>query len=184
MEVYIGFNDVLARLLILKVFHGRSPYYRRWVEVFSIKPFIKLDDATFTYLGSIYEDRLLNCISTFLGPGESIFIEYMYDPETARAMEVGVPPHLTRLGYKLLRQGFTWFKDWYFPEGFMEGGQKLQAEKPLSGEVRSKHIKALCEESLRSLKFLDSLKRDPLHSWYALRCDERYGEFMNSYCLD
>ncbi|MHA1209321.1 MAG: DUF1122 family protein [Candidatus Freyarchaeota archaeon] len=33
------------------------------------------------------------------------------------------------LGYKLFQLGFTWFKDWYFAEGFWEGGVKLQGEK-------------------------------------------------------
>jgi hypothetical protein len=39
----------------------------------------------------------------------------------------------------LFRRGFTWFKDWYFPEGFMEGDQKLQAEKPIDEHASQRH---------------------------------------------
>ena len=30
-----------------------------------------------------------------------------------------------------------WFKDWYFPEGWMEGGMKLQATRPLNRDIRA-----------------------------------------------
>ena len=52
----------------------------------------------------------------------------------------------TRLGYQLYKRGFTWFKVWYYPEGFYEGGQKIQAEKPVSRERMLQHVKQHLEE--------------------------------------
>jgi hypothetical protein len=70
-------------------------------------------------------------------------------------IELGVPPHLTRLGFILLENGFTWFKDWYYPEGFMGGNPKLQAEKPINDEVKQKHLENLCIETTL---FIDKVK--------------------------
>jgi hypothetical protein len=58
----------------------------------------------------------------------------------------GFPPPVTRLGFILFRLGFTWFKDWYFPEGLMEGGQKLQGEKPADNEAMIRHLKEIRQE--------------------------------------
>ncbi len=75
-------------------------------------------------------------------------------PETAKALEAGVPPILTKLGYLLFRSGFTSFKDWYFAEGWLEGNTKLQGEKPLNEEARKRQIKKL------TLDIEDFLKRE------------------------
>ncbi|MCS7108277.1 MAG: DUF1122 family protein [Sulfolobales archaeon] len=184
IEIHIGYGDLSRRLMIIKVFSGRLPHYRKWVEVFSINSAVMLGEKSFTFLNSVYEDRLIRCISEFLGPGEKVFIEYTYDEDTRRAVEVGIPPHLTRLGYKLFQHGFTWFKDWYFPEGFMEGGPKLQAEKPISDDVRTKHIRDLCLQSFSSVNLLESLGRSS--SLYKLMQGviKTYQEFTGRYCRD
>jgi len=115
--------------------------------VFSITPRFKLGDREFDFAGSTLEKELVNCLSKNIAPGETLFFEYIYDFETWKALELGVPPHLTRLGYLLFSNGFTWFKDWYYAEGFMEGNPKLQVEKPLSEEVKTRHIRELCIET-------------------------------------
>ncbi len=38
------------------------------------------------------------------------------------------------------KSGCTWFKDWYFAEGFWEGDVKLQGNKPLNEENRRKDL--------------------------------------------
>ncbi|MEM4624187.1 MAG: DUF1122 family protein [Thermosphaera sp.] len=128
-EVILTYKGISKRLLVMKIFHGRPPYYRRWIEVFAINASLRWSDFEFRFVNSEYEDRLLECLSSILGPGEWLYIEYLYDEETMRELERGSPPEQTRLGSKLIRMGFTWFKNWYYPEGFMEGGPKLQAEK-------------------------------------------------------
>ncbi len=122
LEVFVRKGNDEQHLLYLKVFNGRPPYYRPWIEVFGINPDVE-------FFGTFIEDTVFKKLSEALGPGESIFIEYGLDHETRSALQRGQPPEKTRLGSKLLQLGFRWFKDWYFPEGAMEGGQKLQAQK-------------------------------------------------------
>ncbi|MEM2343030.1 MAG: DUF1122 family protein [Sulfolobales archaeon] len=165
LEVYIAFKDVKKRLLAMKVFHGKPPYYRRWVEVFMIKKELTFNDVVFKFIDSTYERKIIECLSKFLKNGERLFIEYMYDDETKKALELSVPPPLTRLGYILLQNGFTWFKDWYYPEGFMEGGPKLQAEKPIGEESKKKHIDELCREVEKSVDMIRDLANLREYSW-------------------
>lgn len=95
----------------------------------------------------LVEDAVLDLLSIYTGPGDRVFIEYEWDPVTMRELEVGIPPAFTRLGYKFLIRGFTWFKDWYYAEGFMEGGRKLQAEKPVSPKRAKQHLQTLVADA-------------------------------------
>lgn len=122
-------------LFYVKVFTGRAPYYRPWVEVHTV-----MSSACGVPFGGPVEDAVLDLLSAHTGPGGRVFVEYEWDPETIMELDSGIPPALSRLGYKLLLRGFTWFKDWYYPEGFMEGGRKIQAEKPVSPERAREHL--------------------------------------------
>lgn len=77
---------------------------------------------------------------------------------------MGVPPHATPLGYLLWKSGARWFKDWYFPEGWMEGGEKLQGNKPLNEEYYRKRTREraleLTEFLTKPLEGLSDLERD------------------------
>jgi hypothetical protein len=42
--------------------------------------------------------------------------------------------------------GCRWFKDWYFAEGWKEGGIKLQGEKPLNAEREKENTAKIIEE--------------------------------------
>ncbi|MEM0214038.1 MAG: DUF1122 family protein [Ignisphaera sp.] len=147
IELYIGCGSSWQRLMVLKIFDGRPPFYRKWVEVFSINPVADFGSAKYVFVNSAEEKMLIDCLSRYINPGERLFIEYVYDRETWKALEIGVPPHLTRLGFMLLENGFTWFKDWYYPEGFMEGNPKIQVEKPLDDDMRRRHIVDLCKDA-------------------------------------
>lgn len=50
------------------------------------------------------------------------------------------------MGFLLLKAGFVWFKDWYFPEGFYEGSPKIEAEKALNDEHWLKSLRTIKEE--------------------------------------
>jgi len=167
MEILLASENVQKRLLVMKVFYGRPPYYRRWVEVFSISRELTFNSGIFRFIGSVYEERLIECLSRFLEGGERLFIDYMYDDETRRALELGIPPPLTRLGYMLLQRGFTWFKDWYYPEGFMEGGPKLQVEKPVDENSRKIHMEELCREVRDNLDRIRGFAILDEYSWIA-----------------
>ena len=103
-----------------------------------------------------------------------------------KALELSVPPHLTRLGYLLLKNGFTWLKDWYFPEGFREGAPKLQGEKSLNKDVFMRHLVDICE-STRKYKDIINKYYNKYESRYTEIIDKtiaRAHEILNDLCRD
>lgn len=106
-----------------------------------------------------YEElsEIFKAFFRILPPGGYVMVKYSSHREVARALAIGVPEAATELGYALLKAGFTWFKDWYFPEGGMEGEEKLQANKALTREHESKRRKKLIEQ-LES--FIEKTKKD------------------------
>jgi hypothetical protein len=138
LELFAEREGKRKHLLYAKIFKGRD-YYRDWVELFGISGEV----FSSPYFGSELESTVLDFFSELTG---RLFVEYYEDMETVKELSAGVPPALSRLGFELAKRGFTWFKDWYFPEGLMEGGHKLQAEKPSDPDRMKKHLKALEEE--------------------------------------
>ena len=159
-----------------KVFCGRG-VYRPWIEVHSISSEITIGNDRLAMKGSPIEKWLLDSLARSLGAGHPLYIEYYWDEETTRQLDRGVPPHLSRLGYELLIRGFTWFKVWYYPEGFAEGGQKLQAEKPLSEEHRIEHVREILEATR---EFLEKASRG---DEYLLRARNRAREVLGVFKL-
>ena len=125
----------------ITIFQGRG-YYRPWVEVHTVvKPRL--------LYGTRFEELVVKAIYEYLPPAGMFYYEYVGDVETSTQLERGYPIIVSRMGYLLFKTGFTWFKDWYFAEGFMEGNPKLQGEKPLSNKHRVEMIGKYIEE-LRS----------------------------------
>jgi len=147
LDIYLRRRIEESHLLYIKVFYGRMPVYRPWVEFFSIDSDVKINGEIVDYFGSPFEDELIALFSKYIGPGGRIFIEYCNDRETTIALIHDVPPAVTRLGYILFNLGYTWFKDWYFPEGYSEGGKKLQGEKALDEEARIRHLRDIYYET-------------------------------------
>jgi len=102
-----------SHLCHIKIFTGRPPHYGPWAEVFNLSP---------DFVGPVGAPRLLR-LTQIHGA------EYIEDGETFNALRRGISPEETWLGRLLTRCGFCIIKDWYFPEGWLEGGMKLQAEK-------------------------------------------------------
>lgn len=146
IELHYQQGERDAYLLYVKVFAGRPPDYAPWVELFDINRTINIDGHATDYYDSPQELCILDLFSAELGPGARMFVEYYNDPETRRQLQSGLPVVLSRLGNKMLKLGFTWFKDWYFPEGYLEGNQKLQGEKPLDAGARARHVGSLLRE--------------------------------------
>lgn len=158
VELYVADK----RACSLKVFCGRGPY-RAWVEVFDVNPSV---------FPSV-EAAIYDAVAASLMGGESIFVEYGWDPESVVPAELGLPPHLTRIGEMLVERGFTWLKLWYFPEGHMEGGQKIQAQKPVNEAQRRRNAEEACRElaSIGSIRGVLDERRRRLMS--LLSCAER-----------
>ncbi len=124
----------------LLVFCGMPPHYRPWIEAFSIDPEPGIACCPETPCSPL-EDAIIGLAASLLGPGHPFYLDYTWDEETMLILGRDVPPQASRLGYKLLKAGFTWVKHWYYPEGFMEGSEKLQGEKPVSPEAGERHLR-------------------------------------------
>ena len=138
VDVFLLEGSKKKVLCHLKVFEGRGPY-REWVEVFGLRKEI---------FNTPLEEIILDSVCPHTG---RLFVEYFEDKETARELSLGIPVALSRLGFEIAKRGFSWFKDWYFPEGLMEGGHKIQAEKAQK-DRRKKHLGDLEKELERFLK--------------------------------
>ncbi len=161
VEISISDGKHTEHLMFAKVFHGRKPDYGQWVELFGVNADMRLGAKNVAYYGSVIEERIITLFATSMKSGE-IFVEYDGDPETKWLLHHSVPPALTRPGFILYKLGFTWFKDWYYPEGFMEGSMKLQAEKTPkhAEEIRAQSLKFVEENAKSTNIFLkESVKR-------------------------
>jgi hypothetical protein len=142
LDLYIQSQVERKHLMFVKLFKGRPPHYKPWIELFDIQPEINLKPAAISYFNSSLEKQILTIFSNALLPGQNLFVEYYRDTETLYQLQRDIPFPATRLGFILYNLGYFWSKDWYFPEGFMEGEQKLQVEKPLNreSEIRQKQL--------------------------------------------
>jgi hypothetical protein len=122
-------------------FMGRGDYIKAWVE------FRYMPQAEFAGGGSVDLEKegltggLFSILGKVVPPGGSMMVIYGAEAhplmvDTESGLKRSYPPAVTPLGYHLWNNGFRWFKDWYFPEGWMEGGMKLQATRPLTDDIR------------------------------------------------
>ncbi len=177
MRVIVHNGDRSDQICCAKIFTGRLPYYRPWVELFDIYGYLHMGETDVEYFNSELEQGILRFFADMLGPGENLFVEYYRDQETRRQLQAGVPAPATRLGALLYERGFTWFKDWYFPEGFLEGEQKLQGEKPLNTEEKNR-------QNTRLFRELDTFidRRELHHTVGPLqRAYDRAGKIISKY---
>ena len=121
-------------VLRLKYFAGRpSAGVKPWIEASVVRG----DEGLAA--------ELVRALAELLPPGGYLMVSYG-DDETERGLKRRFPPIATPLGKALYDAGATWFKDWYYPEGWMEGGMKLQGNKPVSDEARQAHVAELRAE--------------------------------------
>lgn len=146
LEIFCQKDGSEKLIFYLSVYEGREPYYKPWVEIFGINNNVYLQGKNIKYFDTEIEKIMLRKISENLDEGGRIFVEYSEDEETRFGLVRGYPEVITRLGYELYKHDYTWFKDWYYPEGFNEGGEKLQAEKPIDKEHEQNHHKRIREE--------------------------------------
>ncbi|MFW5898360.1 MAG: DUF1122 family protein [Candidatus Saliniplasma sp.] len=151
LPIYLVKGGEKKRLLYMSVYLGNPPHYRGWIELFGINDELTFNGDKISYFDSNLERELISLISSHSRAGEKLFIEYQQDEETLSASNRGIPEPLTRLGHLLFQNGYTWFKDWYFAEGFNEGGQKLQGEKPIDGKNRQRHFREIVKDVKRFL---------------------------------
>lgn len=124
-------------------FMGRGEHIKPWME-FRYDPL-----ASFPAGGELdlevagLSGELLELLGSLVPPGGSLMVIYGAEPhplarETDNGLKRDFPPMVTPLGHYLWKAGFRWFKDWYFPEGWLEGAMKLQATRPLDENTRAR----------------------------------------------
>lgn len=158
IDISLTKNGFQSHLMFIRIYLGLGVYYRPWVEFFGIDYTLKFGDESFKYINSELEHNLISRFSNNIGPGGKIYIGYEGDLETTYELTYNYPPVITRLGYELFNNGFTWYKDWYFPEGGSEGGQKLQGEKPLDESAKQRHLESIQSEIRAFIKQVNNEK--------------------------
>ena len=135
LDAVVHAGDAARPAIRLKFFRGRrSAGVLPWIEASLARD---ADEA--------YQGELVAALAELLPPGGYLMVGYG-DDETERGLKRRFPPAVTPLGKALLDAGCTWFKDWYYPEGWMEGGMKLQGTKPVSTESRAQGLGAVHTE--------------------------------------
>lgn len=121
-------------IAFVKHFAGRpSAHVRPWIEVL-----LRGADERLA-------SELLVALAGLLAPGSHLMVGYGGD-ETEQGLKRRFPPVTTPIGKALYDAGCTWFKDWYYPEGWLEGGFKLQGNLPSSPEAAGVQREALRAE--------------------------------------
>ena len=140
-ELYLqNSNRELSKKPIIKCsfFKGRKNYYP-WVD-FYYYPQTSFLNNPVNINNEKLNETLFQFISNLIPDGGHMMVVYLNHIETNLGLQKGVPPPITELGYLLWNVGCTWFKDWYFSEGFREGDVKLQGEKPLNKTIQKEHL--------------------------------------------
>lgn len=131
-------------------FMGRGEYIKAWME-FRYEPRAEFPGAAVDLEERGLTAGLFALLGGMIPPGGSMMVIYGAEPhplsaDTERGLKRSFPPPATPLGYYLWKTGLRWFKDWYFPEGWMEGGMKLQATRPLDEGIRAERERKAREE--------------------------------------
>lgn len=181
-NLYLARRDSLSRKPVVQglFFMGRDEHIRPWME-FRYDPLLSFtgrEDIDLEEEG--LSGELFRLLGDLIPPGGSLMAIYGAEPhrlarETERGLKRGFPPMATPLGYHLWRAGFRWFKDWYFPEGWLEGAMKLQATRPLNEEVR---VRRETEARLLLEKFVDREQRDGVRDPESRRALKRAEEIL------
>lgn len=167
--IFFKSDCIIIDIMDAVFFQGLKPWYGPWIEITYPYSFRILDDTmVFSYFNSDIEKKMISLCCQHLPSAGKIFVSYDQDMETAKGLMLHIPPPLTRLGFLLFQDGCTWFKDWYFPEGGMEGGQKLQGEKPLDQKNKERQMHEMRKqimsyiESKKDVFPLDSVENQAL----------------------
>jgi hypothetical protein len=144
--IFLRKDTDIINLMDVTFFVGIKPWYYPWIEIAYSYDFEIDNQKVFFYSNSDIELTLVRLFCDALPPAGKLFVSYDSDDETRKGLMMNIPMVLSRLGFLMFTYGCTWFKDWYFPEGGFEGGQKLQGEKPLTPADKKRHLGQLKNE--------------------------------------
>ena len=179
------FNILLARDGSLSLapivqglyFVGRGEYIKAWIE-FRYNPKAGFPDSVAVDLEQEgLTARLFSILGELIPSGGSMMVIYGAEPhplsaDTEKGLKRSFPPAATPIGYYLWTNGFRWFKDWYFPEGWMEGGMKLQATRPLDDDIRQRREAKARKELATFVAGLQDRPLEPIQEDALRRAEE------------
>ncbi len=143
LDLYLSGIDFDEYLLRIKLFQGRKQHYKQWVEIRNIHN--ELIHLGSSFFGSDIEYRMYELFHNYLEPGGKLLIDYSHDIVTRNQLRKLVPPVLTRMGWVLLKVGFTQFRD-LFVASSRESRMELAAEKEFSYEDKVEKLKKIRRE--------------------------------------
>ncbi|MCP8317191.1 MAG: DUF1122 family protein [archaeon] len=134
---------------------------RGWIDGDYYEKVFK-DKATLNLSEFRLDVKLFKVIGNLIPSGGSLMVAYgMFWGEsevhknTSLALNLGIPPIVTPIGYLLFHAGcWASFKDWYIAEGGNEGPKKLQGFKALDGN----DVKKRAEDIIKRLEEFISKK--------------------------
>ena len=136
----------------IEALYNDGPYPgQNWVEIYDLErpaALLELDDLATALV------PYLRPVAAAVPPGGHLMAEYEKADwhTTQRGLLAGIPPLATPLGVLLFDLGVgDSFKDWYFPEGGMEGNRKLQGNRAYSATQRTEMRGRRAEELLAFL---------------------------------
>jgi len=151
-KLYLRSNGSVSKEPVVKGLYFRgSSYYKPWLEV-HFERTSKLKTGTIDLEKEKLDIKLFRLLSGLLPAGSHIMVAYENHESTAAALRANVPEAATYIGHLLFSAGCTSFKDWYFAEGFMEGSQKLQGNKPLNSRIKKINLKELRKDLIKFIK--------------------------------
>lgn len=107
-----------------------------WLEV-RFSPRYTADDGVHVWDEKLQIELFGAVLPSALVPGAYIMLSCDGHRDSLSALTVGVPPPATWLGYLLWQAGARWYKNWYYPEGWREGHEKLQGNLPPHDEHKA-----------------------------------------------
>ncbi len=159
--------------------HGSGPFPAyNWVELTRYEPVQVFGDHTVDLAAGGLDLRLFAALSDLVPPGGHLMVEYDSPDQraTAQALTLGYPAAVSHLGYVLFRAGCRSYRDWYISEGGREGPRKLQAFKPLNGEIAREKTEAL----RRELRAFLARPTSPQHADIDAACRRRGRDVLRS----
>ena len=134
--------------ILLALFHSGSHPGYNWIEIVKLTPNARISGHA-TPLSETDIELLFQYLSDMIPSGGHVMVEYESElwSETRNALDCGMPPVLTSLGFLMFKTGCgIAFKDWYFAEGGSEGPRKLQGYKALNEDHRIARVKDMSTE--------------------------------------
>ncbi|MFQ6129746.1 MAG: DUF1122 family protein [Candidatus Hadarchaeaceae archaeon] len=155
-------------------FGGRGEAYKPWIEIYFREEAAFKSSGTLKLAEAGVDEAFFRALVELIPPGGHIMVVYLDHEETRKGLEQGVPAPATPIGHLLWKSGCTWFKDWYFAEGFREGDVKLQGDKPTNEENRRKDLLEIHQA------LYEFLRKEKSENELFARARERAKEIMAS----